>query len=182
MRRLFRAVRNERGVSLVELLTVMVILSTVVGALTTAFVNGTKAELDSNYRFGAQIDADVALDRLRKDVHCASAITPAGVSSSITLTVPSGCPTVGVTTINWCALGSGTRYTLYRQTTTACSTASKPYAKYLTTSAVFNYTPPIASVSLGTLNVDLQVNRDPNRAMDLFRLTDNIVLRNTRRA
>ena len=181
MRRLPPAAdRAEAGTSIVELVIVMLVLSTIMGALTTAFVEGTRSELDSNNRVRAQIDAGLALDRLRKDAHCASAISPSGASSSITLTVPSGCPTTGVTTIYWCALGSGTRYTLYRDTT-ACTTSSKPYADYLTSSTVFNYTAPVASTSLGTLNVDLQVNVRPATPTDLFELRDNIVLRNTTR-
>jgi hypothetical protein len=181
MRRLSRVLSPEGGTSLVELVVVMLILSTVVGALTTAFVEATRSELDSNNRLRAQLDAGTALDRLRKDVHCASAITPAGSASSITITVPSGCPTTGVTAIYWCALGSGTRYTLYRDTV-SCTASSKPYADYLTSSSVFNYTGPVLSTSLGTLNVDLQINVRPATATDLFELRDNIVLRNTTRS
>jgi hypothetical protein len=182
MRRAVQALRGEGGTSLVELVIVMLVLSTVVGALTTAFVEGTRSELDSNNRVHTQIDAGLALDRLRKDVHCASAITPSGAASSITLTVPSGCPTTGVTTVYWCALGSGTRYALYRDTTTGCTTSSKPYADYLTSSTVFNYTPPVSATSLGTLNVDLPVNVSPAKSTELFELRDNIVLRNTTRS
>jgi hypothetical protein len=180
MRRLWRALRAEGGTSLVELVGVMLILSTVVGAVTTTFIEGTRSELDSNNRFRAQIDAGIALDRLRKDVHCASDITPTGASGSITLTVPSGCPTTGVTTITWCALGSGTHYTLYRDTTT-CTASSKPYADFLTSASVFNYTAPVLATSLGILNVDLKVNVNPTKATDLFEVQDNIVLRNTLR-
>jgi type II secretory pathway pseudopilin PulG len=181
MRRLSRVVRAQGGTSIVEMVIVMLILSTVLGALTTAFVEGTRSELDSNNRVRAQIDAGVALDRLRKDVHCASAITPVGSSSSITLTVPSGCPTTGLTTIYWCVLGSGTRYTLYRDTI-SCTASSKPYADYLTSASVFNYTAPVSATSLGTLNVDLRINVRPATSTDLFELRDNIVLRNTTRS
>jgi hypothetical protein len=182
MSRVRRAVRREDGTSLIELLTVMLVLGTIVGALTTAFVSGTKAELDSSYRFQGQIDAGVALDRLRRDVHCASAITPVGAAASITLTVPSGCPVAGVTTISWCSLGSGTHYTLYRQLTTACTTGSSQLADRLTSSSVFAYTAPVTGSSLGKLAVDLRVNPDPARPSDEYRLTDVIVLRNTTRS
>jgi len=181
MRRLLRQVRREDGTSLIELVTVMLVLSTILGALTTAFVQGMNAELHTSNRFRSQINAGMALDRLRKDVHCASAITPTGAATAISLTVPSGCPTAGVTTINWCALGSGTRYTLYRQTSVTCTSSSKPYADYLTSSSVFAYTAPVQDVSLGTLHVDLPVNPDPTKPADAYRLTDDIVLRNTLR-
>jgi Tfp pilus assembly protein PilW len=182
MRRPLGVARDECGTSMIELVTVMLILSTVVGALTTAFVQGTRAELDSNNRFRAQIDAGVALDRLRKDVHCASSISPIGASTSITLTVPSGCPATGVTTINWCALGSGTHYTLYRQETTACATTSKPYADYLVSSAVFTYTAQVPATSLAKLHVDLRVNVKPTRTYEDYDLMDDIVLRNSTRS
>ena len=81
--------RSERGYSLSELLVVFAILGTVCGALTTAFVSGTRAELDLNDRFQAQVHAATAVEQLRRDVHCASAITPTGASSSIALTLPS---------------------------------------------------------------------------------------------
>ena len=55
MSRVRRAVRREDGTSLIELVTVMLILGTILGALTTAFVQGSRAELDSNNRFQAQL-------------------------------------------------------------------------------------------------------------------------------
>ena len=55
--------RNERGHSLVEMLTVLVILEIVIGGLTTLFQQGSNAEIDMNYRFQAQQDARIALDR-----------------------------------------------------------------------------------------------------------------------
>jgi len=71
MRRLLRVVRTEAGYSMTELLVVMVILGTVLAGLTTAFVGGSKAEVDLNRRVQAQIQAAGAFDRLRRDVHCA---------------------------------------------------------------------------------------------------------------
>ena len=43
--RLSRALRCEGGTSMIELVTVMLILSTIVGALTTVFVQGTRDAL-----------------------------------------------------------------------------------------------------------------------------------------
>src|SRR3990170_7266626 len=86
---------REGGYSLVEMLTVMVVLAVVMGAISTLLVQGSKAELDMNNRFQAQSNARLALDRLRREVHCASGITPTGASASVTLTMPSHCPTAG---------------------------------------------------------------------------------------
>ena len=184
MSRLLRVLRCESGFSLVELLTVMVMLAVVVAGLTTLFVQGSNGELDLNRRFQAQEGARVALDKLRREVHCSSAITPTGAATSVALTLAASCPTSGgsAITANWCALqvpGAPTgQYGLYRQTGASCTTAGTQYADYLTSSAVFNYSAPDASY-LGTLRVDLQVNTKPSMAQETFELKDCLVLRNT---
>ena len=70
-----RLVRDERGYSMIELLTVMSIMGVVLGGLTTVFASGSKAELDMNRRFQAQSAGRVALDKLRKEIHCAGGST-----------------------------------------------------------------------------------------------------------
>src|SRR5205823_7930393 len=95
-RRLHRA-RAEGGYSLVEMLTVLVILGVVIGGLTTLFEQGWNAEIDMNYRFQAQQDARVALDRMRRDLHCASVATS---SSSTSVTFTDACATGGQ--VSWC--------------------------------------------------------------------------------
>ena len=72
---------------------VLAILGTVVGALTTLFVQATNAEFESNRRFQAQQAARIAIDKMRREIHCASAITPTGAASSISVTLPAQCPT-----------------------------------------------------------------------------------------
>ena len=53
-----RRVRGEeQGFSLIEMLTVMIIMSVVLTGLTTLFVQGSNAELDMNRRFEAQQDS-----------------------------------------------------------------------------------------------------------------------------
>jgi prepilin-type N-terminal cleavage/methylation domain-containing protein len=176
---LLRRLRRQGGYSLIELVVVMVILLAILGALTTIYVQGSRAELDLNKRFRAQIDAGVALDRLRRDVHCADDLTPTGAAASITLTLPAQC--TGAGTISWCTVGSGTRYALYRASGSTCDATAKLYADYLTSGTVFDYTAPVAGTSLGKLHVDLPVNVDPTRSVDRYELIDDIVLRNTSR-
>ena len=94
MTRLLRRLRGESGYSLVELLTVMAILGVVLGGLTALFVGGSNAQLDMNRRFEAQQAARLALDKMRREVHCASAATtsPAtGASNHVILTLPTIC-------------------------------------------------------------------------------------------
>ena len=67
--------KDERGYTLIEMLTVLVIFSTVMSALLVLFVQGTNAEFDMNNRFQAQQDARLALDKIRREAHCATAVT-----------------------------------------------------------------------------------------------------------
>ena len=189
-RRLLRRLARERGYSLVEMLIVMAILGVVMGSLTTVFVQATNAEQGMNDRFQAQLTARLALDKMRREVHCASVATPTGSSSSVTLTLPSYCKT-GSGSITWCTRSVATnRYALYRAVGSTC-TGGVMWADYLTptTSAticsgalcIFNYTAQ-STTSLADLKVDFPVNLRPSKSVELYELTDDIVLRNSTRS
>ncbi len=159
---------------MVELLVVTIILSAVLAGLTTAFVKGSKAELDANRRVQAQLQATAAFDRLRRDIHCASSAMVSGATMTL-----SGC---GSGTVSWCAVGGDSRYALYRLAGSTCDSTGKLYADYLISSSVFTYTAPVATTSLATVRVDARVNVNPSNALESFELTDDIVLRNSVRA
>jgi type II secretory pathway pseudopilin PulG len=170
-----RLLACEAGYSLFELLQVMVILSVVLGALTTIFTSAMNSELEMNRRFEAQQEARLAVDKMRREIHCASAITPAGTSAAITVTLPSQCPTAGgsLTTVVYdTQLVSAGRYQLRR--------AGVRVADYITTANAFTYTAP-ATGKLGNLHLDLPVNVRPNQSGQTWRLVADIVLRNTTR-
>jgi prepilin-type N-terminal cleavage/methylation domain-containing protein len=188
--RLLRALREERGYSLIEMLIVLSITSVVMGALTVLFIQASNAEMDTNNRFQAQQTARLALDKMRREVHCASMATPAGQSSSVTLTLPNYCKT-GNGSITWCTRNVSTnRYALYRVVGSTCSGGVK-WADYLvpTSSApdcsgalcIFTYTAQ-STVSLAKLHVDFPVNVKPSKSVELYELADDIVLRNSSRA
>lgn len=169
------------GYTAVEMIVVMLILGTVLGSLTAVFVQSTNAELDLNNRFQAQLQARLALDKLRREVHCASAITPAGAAASITLTLPTQCPT-GSGSVSWCTVSLGTsRYGLFRKAGATCDSGGTKYADYLTAASVFTYTGQSTS-SLAKLRVDFPVNVNPSKAFQSYELVDDIVLRNSTRA
>lgn len=179
--------RHEGGYTLVELLTVTMILSVVVTGLTTLFVSGSNAELDMNNRFQAQQAARLSLDKLRREVHCASSVTPAGASTSVTISLPSQCAGTGgvPVTVIWCAVTSPTassQWALYRSTGATCSSSSPSalWADYLTSQNVFNFTLQ-STQSLAKLNVSLKVNLKPAQTARTFALQDDIVLRNSSR-
>jgi prepilin-type N-terminal cleavage/methylation domain-containing protein len=188
--RLLRALREQRGYSLIEMLIVLSITSVVMGALTVLFIQASNAEMDTNNRFQAQQTARLGLDKMRREVHCASMATPSGQSSSITLTLPNYCKT-GNGSITWCTRNVSTnRYALYRVVGSTCSGGVK-WADYLvpTSSApdcsgalcIFTYTAQ-STVSLAKLHVDFPVNVKPSKSVELYELADDIVLRNSSRA
>lgn len=180
LQRLHRLPREQRGYTMIELLVVLTIFLTVVTALTTLFVSGAKAELEANRRFQAQQGARIAVDRMRREIHCGSALTFTS-ASSVTITLPAGCPTSGGTqsTVIYDTASAGTnRYTLRRKKGSAAAVA---IADYLTTGSVFSYVAP-STTSLGQLHVDMTVNLYPNEAWKKWRLVTDIVLRNTTRA
>ena len=76
--KLLRRLRRNGGYSLTELVTVMAILGIVLGGLATMFGAGVRAEMRASREFRAQQNARLALDRMRRELHCASAISAGG--------------------------------------------------------------------------------------------------------
>jgi prepilin-type N-terminal cleavage/methylation domain-containing protein len=183
MRRLleFRGrLAGERGYTLTEMLVVLLILGVVTTALMQVFVSATNAEVSMQRRFQAQVTGRVALDKFRREVHCANLASPAGATTSITLTLPTYCR-AGSGPITWCTrIVSTDRYALYRIPGSSCSGGVK-WADYLTLDQVFNYTAPVAGSSLGKVAVDLRVNVNPKKSVEAYELKDEIVMRNTSR-
>lgn len=177
MRKLWRLATCERGYTLIELLQVTVILGVVLTGLTVLFVQASNAELQMNKRFQAQQEARVAIDRMRREIHCAKAATPVGTSAAITVTLPAQCPTAGgteITVVYDTQLVSAGRYELRR--------AGVRIADFVRVGTVFTYTGPSTS-SLGSLRVDLPINiQPPGVAGSNWELVADMVLRNTSRA
>jgi prepilin-type N-terminal cleavage/methylation domain-containing protein len=176
LQRVRRLVTHQRGYSLLELLTVMAILSVIIGALVTLFMRATNAEVDMNRRFQAQQSARLAVDQMRREIHCASQISPTGPSASITVTLPAQCPTAGgaQTNVTYDVVTvASQRYQLRRN--------AVKLADYVTAQNAFDYTAPVAGSSLGKLRVTLPINTEPSNGLKEWRLVADIVLRNTTR-
>jgi prepilin-type N-terminal cleavage/methylation domain-containing protein len=180
---------EEHGYTLVELLVVMLILGVVVSGLTAVFVSGSSASVDLNRRFAAQQQARMALDRIRTDIHCATAAQAQTISSYPGVKFAVANCYASTPTVSWCAVqvtASPPRYALYRTTgtTNVCmsSDASRVLvADYLTTSSAFT-TSTIPQYSLQTVGVDFNVSIHPTtKTRDVYRLTDSIVARNSTR-
>jgi prepilin-type N-terminal cleavage/methylation domain-containing protein len=173
------AARREQGYSLLEMVVVMLILTTVVTVLSDVFVSGANAELDMNRRFEAQLNARLALDKMRREIHCASSAT-LNSSASITLALPSQCPT-GTGSVEWCTVGTGSRFGLYRSTASPCDVSDTKWADYLVNASTFGYFAQ-STTSLAKVSVTLPVDVDPAKSGGLYRLDDAIALRNSTRA
>lgn len=174
--------RSEQGYSLVETVVVLAILGTVMGSLTGLFVTGTRAEVDLNKRFETQLNARLALTKVRRDVHCAS--SAAATDTTVTLTLESFCRT-GSGPVTWCVVPiTSDRHGLFRKTGSTCDATGVKWADYLTPLTTpftfFSYTPQSAT-SLAKVNVDIPVDADVDDPSPAYRLQDAFVLRNSER-
>jgi hypothetical protein len=165
------------------MLTVLVILGIVIGGLTTMLEQGSSAELDMNNRFQAQSNTRLALDKLRRDLHCASSVRYGTTPSATSVTLDDACISGG--SVTWCTSGQGSNYSLYRNAGTTCSTAATArWIDHLTTGNVFWYDRGWQA-SLPKLHVALPANtssRPSVRTVDTYELCDTIVLRNGSRS
>jgi prepilin-type N-terminal cleavage/methylation domain-containing protein len=178
MRRLVRRFGGESGYSLIELLTSMAILSVVIGGITTLFVQGSSAESDMNRRFQAQQQARIAVDKMKRDIHCSSKAVKPTSSTLVVLNDP--CQAGG--SVSWCTAASGSFYALYRSSAATCDATGIRYADNLVNAsgAVFTYAQQSTS-TLASLHVDLRVNPKPAMTQETYALIDDIVLRNSTR-
>ena len=179
--------RDEGGYSLVEMLTVLSIMSVVLAGLVALFVQGSNAQLDTNRRFQSQQDARVALDKMRREIHCAQGATtsPAtGAATRVTLDLPGVCPTAvggAQTNVSWCTVSGGTnRYGLYRKVGVSCDATGVKWADYLTQASIFQVQ-TASTVSLAKLRVNIPIDSRRRTPRPVYALCDQIVLRNSTR-
>jgi Tfp pilus assembly protein PilW len=211
-RRARTRVAAEGGFTIVELLISMVILVIIVTSLTSVLVSASHTEVDTNKRFQAQENDRTGLGTLRRDIHCASAVTqtdgatalvPGTSYSAITVTLPGVCATAsgGVTTYaTWCTSPSTLTtgdFALYRVSSTTlppptCASAGTvKWVDYLTNSTPFclpNSSTACSGVlkpanSLPLLHVSLPVNLNgPASTKESYNLVDDIALKNGARS
>src|SRR3954453_14366891 len=96
--RLNRLGGAQDGFTLAEMLVVLAILGVVLAGLTQLFVGATHAQSDQTQRGQAQKAARLALDKLRREIHCADKVSPLSgyPASSVTVTLGSWCSAGGV--------------------------------------------------------------------------------------
>ena len=112
---------------------------------------------------------------MRREIHCSSGVAVTS-AASITVSVPKQCPTGNgtstITVVFDTSLVSTNRYSLRR--------AGVQIADYLTSGNVFSYAVPSVT-TLGKLHLDIPVNANPNEGWKTWRLSTDVVLRNTQR-
>jgi hypothetical protein len=104
-----------------------------------------------NNRFIAQTNVRVALDKMRKDIHCASAV---GTQSATSVTFTDPCINASANNLTWCTATVGTNIGLYRNAGSTCSSSSPSirYIDRLASTSVFTYqVPVIIGATTGTL-------------------------------
>jgi prepilin-type N-terminal cleavage/methylation domain-containing protein len=147
----------EGGFTLVEMLIAILLLTIIIASLTSVLVSASHTELDTNKRFQAQELDRTGLDKLRREIHGACAVTDtsganltAGTQySAITVALGgfgSTCASGTTTYSTWCTATSpllASEWALYRVTSAAlprptCATAGKvKWVDYLQTSTPF---------------------------------------------
>lgn len=179
--RLRKRLGHEGGFTLIEMLVVMSILSLVLGAIVVIFVSGIRAQKDATDRLVAQQEARIAVDRLRREVHCARTVTLSTTGDhQVTLDFPqvNGADVCGFgNSVIWktqAVAGFSDRFQLLRN--------DIPVADYLTQGDnIFAPTPPSAT-ALGGLSVTLPVNPQPAENRIGWNLESQIILRNSQRS
>ena len=183
-------IRCEGGYTLIEMLVAIVILGVVLAGLTTVFVSGSAAELDLNLRFQAQQQARLALDRIRVDVHCASAAQAQTINTYPGVKLAVANCYASTPTVSWCAVqvtASPPRYQIYRSTATTnvCQVADATrvqVADYLTSTTNVFTTTTIPQFGLQTVGIDFKVSANQAATTkNVYELTDSMVARNSTR-
>ncbi len=182
--------------TLVELLVALGLMSIVMGPLIGAFVSMSSAQARQANVVTAQEQARLALERMRKDVHCAHSVgAPQANSSGGTTIILNETNTTGVadcpgllalnaSSVQWCTVpvaGSTNRYRLYREddpSTTCDGSQSVFQVDYLTQSSVWT-TPSCTGGLYPTVAVALTMDIGSSTTMEgSYNLSDKIALRN----
>ena len=199
-----KVISAQDGYSAIEMLTVMVILSVIMGGIIAVFVSGLNADADQTRRYQDQQGARVSVVRMTREIHAACTVSTPNTyntwTNSVTFYFASDNCVSGANSVTWCTKASGSAYALYRGVGTTCAAATTMYADFVTASNIFVYLPPnshlVTSTSLGggtgagfiatqdgayalpRLHLAFTVDRGGSTKVDRYTLVDDITFRN----
>jgi prepilin-type N-terminal cleavage/methylation domain-containing protein len=169
---------DQRGFTLIEVLVTLSIMGIVLGGLTATLSSAAGLEADLTKRFQGEQSARLALTKFRREAHCASVVTPtSGATTSVTLTLPTGCVT-GTGSVTWCTSANGGRFDLWRVPGTTCTTTASGAARAATSLTSANAFTPDATVHGSAALPSVAVNFSVWGGTYTYLLTDVIYLRN----
>jgi prepilin-type N-terminal cleavage/methylation domain-containing protein len=187
---------RDDGLTLVELMVAMLLMSIILAPLIGGMVSMMSAQARQANVVTAQEQARLALERMRKDIHCAHSVdapednASGGVTLILNETNTTGtaeCPGIVETnssSVQWCTVpvaGSTDRYRLYREEDpdTNCDGSQSSFqVDYLTQDALWT-TPSCTGGEYPTVGVDLSVDVKPGTTNEgSYNLDDAIALRN----
>jgi prepilin-type N-terminal cleavage/methylation domain-containing protein len=185
----------EDGFTLIEMLVVMIVLLAILAPLTGSLVSAQTAQADQTRRLDAQENARQALDRMRKDIHCAHGVTDpyangsGGYTIVMTETNTTGvaeCPNLVQTNasgVQWCTVpvaGAVDRYQLFRENDPddTCDGGGATFmVDYLISPDIWA-SPTCVVGQYPTVEVTMPVDVDPSKRPGAYQLNDQIALRN----
>jgi prepilin-type N-terminal cleavage/methylation domain-containing protein len=189
-------VSSEAGFTLVELLVTIVIMAVLLAPIVSSMLSALNAQAQQLNVAVAQEQARLALQRMRKDIHCAHAVeTPVtnasgGETIIFTETNTTGvaeCPGLiaqNASAVEWCTIpvsGYTDRYQLYRENNpnNACDSSQATYEVDYITQADLWSLPTCNGGEYPTVAVSLPVDVDPSSTeAGTYDLSDQIALRN----
>ena len=165
-----RALHNESGFTLPEMVIVMVISLILMGGLATIFGIGLNTSKTSNSLLASQSSVVVALDRLDYEALCASAATLISSGAGVALTLPTQC-THASGNFAWCVSAGS----LIRYSGSTCSGSGQTLVTNVTSTAPFSCLAPVGNFP--ALKATLTVNSG-TRSDTVSSGSDTITLEN----
>ena len=165
-----RALHDESGFSLPELLVVMIITVIIMGGLATILGIGLNTSKRSSSILASQSGVVVALDRLDYEARCASRATLLSGGSGVALNLPATCSNA-TGTVTWCVTGGS----LVRYSGSLCSGTGLTLTKNVSSATPFSCVAPVGNYP--SLKAVLTVNTGTTSATQSSG-TDTITLEN----
>ncbi len=166
-----RLLRDESGMTLVELMIASVVLVLVMAGLSNMFVSGLRAGTNGNARLASQEAVRTAFDRLEYETRCAETATLVSSGAGVALSLPGWCPNA-TGDVAWC-VQSGSLVRIAGGTD--CTGSGQTLVTDVSSATPFSCLTPTGD--LPRLEVSLTASTD-GLAADATSAVDDIAMRN----